>query len=95
MRIILDESGKSYEVKLIPRDVKIAKQLINDFLNSVKTHAEEKGAPTLLFTTLIMMHVVSQDQLKALTPQTTQIMLNAAYAGHFAKQKTEEKKAGK
>lgn len=91
MRIILDDKGKSYEVKLIPRDVTIAKHLINDFLNSVKKHSEDKGAPTLLLTTLIMMHVVSQDQLKALTPETTQLMLNSAYAGHHNRQETQKK----
>ena len=75
MRIVLEDNGKSYEVKLLPRDVKMAKQLINDFLNSVKRNAEERGAPTLLPTTLILMHVMSQDNLKALTPQTTQLMI--------------------
>lgn len=92
MRIVLEDNGKSYEVKLLPRDVKMAKQLINDFLNSVKRNAEERGAPTLLPTTLILMHVMSQDNLKALTPQTTQLMLNATYAGYDKKKKdkTEE-----
>lgn len=87
MRIVLEDNGKSYEVKLLPRDVKMAKQLINDFLNSVKRNAEERGAPTLLPTTLILMHVMSQDNLKALTPQTTQLMLNAIYAGYDKKEK--------
>lgn len=87
MRIVLEDNGKSYEVKLLPRDVKMAKQLINDFLNSVKRNAEERGAPTLLPTTLILMHVMSQDNLKALTPQTTQLMLNATYAGYDKKEK--------
>ena len=91
MRIVLEDNGKRYEVKLLPRDVKMAKQLINDFLNSVKRNAEERGAPTLLPTTLILMHVMSQDNLKALTPQTTQLMLNATYAGY---DKKEKEKAG-
>lgn len=81
MKIVLRDSNtnQSHVIKLIPRDVKIAKTLINDFLNSVKQHSTEKKAPTLLFTVLIMMHIMSQDQLKSITPQTVEIMLNAAY----------------
>ena len=79
MRIVLEDNGKSYEVKLLPRDVKMAKQLINDFLNSVKRNAEERGAPTLLPTTLILMHVMSQDNLKALNAGDKQRSVSFLY----------------
>lgn len=92
MRIVLhdDTTNESYMVKLIPRDVKIAKKLINGFLNSVSKHSEKHGAPTLLFTVLIMMHVMSQDQLKAITPETTQLMLNSSFEGYNHRKEKED-----
>ena len=84
MRIVLKDANtnRSYLVKLIPRDVKLAKKLLNGFLDSVAKHSEKQKVPTLLFTVLIMMHVMSQDRLKAITPETNQIILNSAYKGY-------------
>ena len=78
MKIII--GGKL--ISLIPRDVKIARELVNDFLKSVEKNAFEKNAPALFFTTLIMMHIKSQDEIKAITPETMQIILQAAETGY-------------
>ncbi len=79
------------EVTLIPRDVKIARELVNDFMNSVEKHANDKKAPALFFTTLILMHLKSQDAIKAITPETMQVVLAAAEAGYRNSNKQDKK----
>lgn len=83
MQIVLKDADTEncYKIKLLPNDVKIAKTLINQFLDSVELHANEHGAPTLIFTVLIMMHVMSQDRIKSITPETMQKILDAVYEG--------------
>lgn len=75
MRIIV---GKR-EVELIPRDVKAAKQIVADFMTKVKRKAEETNAPVFYFTVLLMMHLMSQEQINALTPETMSALLNSAH----------------
>ena len=83
MRIIV---GKT-EVTLIPRDVRAAKKLITDFMNSVKIKAEKSNAPIFYFTTLLMMHLMSQDQINAITPETMGALLNSAHRSFETSQK--------
>ena len=66
------------EIQLIPRDVKIAKKMVREFFEKTKEKAEEYGSPTFYFTSLIVAHILSQDLIKALTPEVLQVLLNAA-----------------
>ena len=77
MRIVI---GKK-EVHLVERDVKLARKLVTEFLNSVKNNAEEHDAPTLYMTTLIVMHLISKNQIDALTPESLRLLLEANYKG--------------
>lgn len=86
MKIIIENT----EVELSPRDVRIAKQIIGDFMLRVKKKSEEANAPLFYPTFLILMHMMSQDQINALTPQTIQLFLKAAYGSQ--KKKEKEKK---
>lgn len=78
MRIVV---GKK-EVALIPRDVQAAKKLITNFMESVKSKAEELNAPAFYFTVLVVMHMMSQDQINAITPETMGALLNSAHRSY-------------
>lgn len=84
---------KDREIKLIPRDVKIAKKIILGFMNSVKTKSQKLNAPTFYYTFLLMMHLMSQDQINALTPDTMQLLLNGAYRSYENAQKKKNESA--
>ena len=65
------------EIFLSPKEVEAAKKIVGDFLHSVKTKSEEYQNPTFYFTTLIMMHYMSKNQLDAITPETLQKIINS------------------
>lgn len=75
MKIVI--GGK--EVKLVDRDVKTAKKLCRRFLKTAKSKAEEAHAPTFYLTLLIVMYLMSNDYINAITPDTLAFLLNAAY----------------
>lgn len=69
------------EVHLVESDVKAARKMITHFMTAVKANAEEHNAPTLYMTTLVLMHLMSKNQIEALTPETLQLLLDATYKG--------------
>lgn len=73
MRIIVGNQ----EVPLLDRDVKLARKMIMNFLDSVKKHGNENEAPTIYLTTLILMHLMSKNQIDAITPETMKLFLEA------------------
>ena len=86
MKIIIENT----EVELSPRDVRIAKKIIGDFMLRVKKKSEEANATLYYPTLLILKHMMSQEQINAINPQTSQLFLKAAYASQ--KKKEKEKK---
>lgn len=75
MRIVI--SGK--EVNLVDRDVKVAKKLCRRFLKTAKQRAEEAHAPTFYLTLLVVMHLMANDYISAISSDTLAILLNASY----------------
>ena len=75
MRIVV--GGK--EIKLVEKDVKAARSMVSHFLESVKAHSTEYEAPTLYMTTLIVMHLMSKNQIDALTPESLKVLLDSNY----------------
>lgn len=69
---------KKHTVRLIDRDLKVAKETIKHFLDTSKEEAEKKGATAYYYTLLIAMHVISNDMIKTLTPEVLAMILNAA-----------------
>lgn len=75
MKIVI--GGK--EIRLVERDVKVAKKLCRRFLKTAKLKAEEAHAPTFYLTLLIVMYLMSNDYISAISPDTLSVLLNAAY----------------
>lgn len=75
MRIVI--GGK--EIRLVDRDVHVAKKLCRKFLKIAKEKAEEQQAPTFYLTLLVVMYLMSHDYISAITPETLSLLLNAAF----------------
>ena len=75
MKIVI--GGK--EIKLVDRDVRVAKKLCRQFLKTAKGNAEEAHAPTFYLTLLVVMYLMANDYISAITPETLSLLLNAAY----------------
>lgn len=71
-------------IELLPKEIKVAKALYTKFLQEVKTNSVDNGVPSLYFTTIIMSYVMSQDLLKALTPEALSVIMNAASVSKLA-----------
>ena len=56
------------KMTLSPQEVKAARKAISGILEKCKDASEENRSPTFYYTFLIMMHVMSNDQIKAITP---------------------------
>lgn len=81
---------KDRDIMLIPGDVKLSKRLITTFIENVRKTEEEKQYPNLLFHTMVMMHVLTKDQIEMLTSQSLAKLLNTYYKNYEAKQKAKE-----
>jgi len=68
------------EIKLVDRDVRLAKKLVKKFLKTAKEKAENNNAPTFYFTLLTVMYLMAHDHISAVSPETLALLLNAAYA---------------
>lgn len=64
-------------IKLVDKDVKIAKRIVRNFLESSREHAEEQGAKTFYYTLLCVMYIMSHDLIESLTPEVMALILNA------------------
>lgn len=68
--------GKN-RIKLVDKDVKIAKKIVRNFLEASRNHAEEQGAKTFYYTLLCVMYIMSHDLIESLTPEVLALILNA------------------
>jgi len=75
MKIIV--GGK--EIRLVDRDVRLAKKLLKKFMKTAKAKAEANQAPTFYFTLMLVMYLTAYDHISALTPETLALLLNAAH----------------
>ncbi len=73
MRIVIGD----HEIKLVQRDVAVAKKLIREFMASCKRRADEYNAKTFYYTLICVMYVMSSDMLKELSPEYAAKILNA------------------
>lgn len=73
MQIVI---GKK-RIKLVDSDVKVAKRILRNFLDSSRKHADEQGAKTFYYTLLCVMYVMSHDLIESLTPEVLAMILNA------------------
>lgn len=73
MQIVI---GKQ-RIQLVDRDVKVAKKVLRNFLDSSREHADEHGAKTFYYTLLCVMYVMSHDLIESLTPEVLAMILNA------------------
>lgn len=85
--LIIDQTERMKAVKVMiggknvpldDREVAVAKALIRHFLESVKMTAYGRNEPSLYVTSLIVMHLMSQNLLDAMTPESLKILLDAA-----------------
>ncbi len=67
---------KDTEIKLNNREVKSAKRLVSQFLDSVKNVTDKEIAPTYWFTLLIMMHVMSQEMIDDFDTETIALIMD-------------------
>lgn len=73
MQIVIEKR----RIKLVDKDVKIAKRIVRNFLESSRKHAEEQGAKTFYYTLLCVMYIISHDLIESLTPEVMALILNA------------------
>lgn len=67
---------KDIDIKLNNNEVKSAKRLVSQFLDSVKNVTEKEIAPTYWFTLLIMMHIMSQEMIDDFDTETIAMILD-------------------
>ena len=75
------------EIKLIPREVKAAKQIVSALFGKTKEECVDKNVPSLYFTTIVIAYLMANDLIKTLTPEAIATILNAAANAYEAEQK--------
>ena len=68
---------KFTSINLNEKEVKAAKKMIFKFIDSIKNISMDKKIPTLYFTSLIVMNIISQDLIKAHSPEEMREILSA------------------
>ena len=64
-------------IELNKTEIKAAKKMIVDFFEKVKVSSMDHNVPSLYFTTLILSYIMSQDYLKALTPEALKTIMDS------------------
>lgn len=67
---------KDKEIQLNNREVRSAKRLVSNFLDSVRSASKEKLCPTYYFTLLIIMHTMSQSLINEIDADTFQDIMS-------------------
>lgn len=83
MKVVL---GKQ-EIELIPNEVKAAKRIVSAMLRKTKEESVDRNVPSLYFTAIIVAYLMSNDLIKAFTPEAMATILEAAAKAY--KQKDE------
>ena len=55
---------KGEKINFDPKDVQIAKSIVSTFLLETRKSCYDNDRPSLFITTLLMMHLISQDALE-------------------------------
>lgn len=66
------------KVKLSDKEVKFARKLCNEYLSTIKKSAENNKCPTLYYTFLVVMHIITGDHLSMFDSDVLQLLLNAS-----------------
>ena len=64
------------EIQLDSQEVKSAKKMTLEYLNRIKIEAQAVGQPTYYFTTLIVMHLLSQELIDEMDSKSLEMILN-------------------
>ena len=64
-------------IKLVDRDVKVAKKILRHFLKTSKERAVAKKATTFYYTLICVMYIMSHDLIESVTPEVLALILNA------------------
>lgn len=67
---------KGKELKLNNQEVKSAKKLVAGFMDKVRTSCRAEREPTYYFVVLLMMHIMSQDAIDNIDPESLEIIMN-------------------
>lgn len=84
MKVILNDTGKIrpsegnglITIDLDPTIVKASKKMVTSFLKKVQDISNAQSLDTIYFTTLIIMHVMSQNLLEAIDPSIIQELVD-------------------
>ncbi len=66
-------------IELWDKEVSTAKKMAIKCLDTVHKQTTENKWPTLYFTFLLMIHLISAELLDDMTPETMRLILNANY----------------
>lgn len=64
------------EITLNNQEVKSAKNMVSRFISNIKQESERSGQPTYLFTSLIIMHIMSEEMLDEIDAKTLEYLMN-------------------
>ena len=64
-------------IELDNKEVQAAKTMIANFISKVRKESYEKNEPTFFFTSLLIMHLMSQEALNKLDPKDFSIMMKS------------------
>lgn len=64
------------EIQLDSQEVKSAKKMTLEYLNRIKIEAQAASQPTYFFTTLIVMHLLSQELIDEMDSKSLEMILN-------------------
>ena len=68
---------KGEKINFDPKDVQVAKSIVSTFLLETRKSCYDNNRPSLFITTLLMMHLVSQDALEKFDMQDLKRIMKA------------------
>ena len=71
--MIVEIEGKS--IKISSADVKLAKRLVRDFVDTVDDKAAKRGATFFKYPLMCVMYLMSKDYIESCTPEVLQILM--------------------
>lgn len=64
-------------IELDNKEVQAAKTMIAKFISEVRKESYERNEPTFFFTSLLIMHLMSQEAINKLDPKDFSIMMKS------------------
>ena len=68
---------KGEKINFDPKDVQVAKSIVSTFLLETRKSCYDNNRPSLFITTLLMMHLISQDALEKFDMQDLKHIMKA------------------